>query len=153
MLRKISFAMFGLALLLLLVVALAVIFEGGDSQKTAQEKANQTERVAEKEEADSPPERWKEMDKSEEMQQKRKDYIQNLKEKGVIDHVDVSQGLIKIYVGPIWNKIKFDTKEASIDGLVTYYYAQDPEMNSAVLRDPYTNKKIGRFDKYGLDLN
>ena len=160
MLRKIAFGMLGLAGVLFVIIILANIFAGeqgqgkAKDQVAAKEEAGQKRGADEKkDEADSPPEHWQKMNKSEEMQQKRKDFIRDLKEKDVIDHIDPSQGLLEIYIGPTWHRIKFDKKETFIDAAVTYYYAQDPEMRFAVIKDPYTDKEIGTFNQYGLDIN
>lgn len=160
MLRRVGLGMLGLAGVLFVIIILANIFAGepdqkkGGGQVAAQERAGQEKGFdKKKDEADSPPEHWQKIDKSEEMQQKRKDFIRDLKEKDVIDHIDPSQGLLEIYIGPTWHRIKFDKKETFIDAAVTYYYAQDPEMRFAVIKDPYTDKEIGTFNQYGLNIN
>ena len=155
MLRKIGLGLIGLSGLFLLVLVTASLFADGSGKEGAKKDVAAKEEAGQKksEEKDAPPEHWQKIDKSEEMQQKRRDFIRDLKEKDVIDHVDPSQGLLEIYIGPTWSRIKFDKKETFIDAVVTYYYAQDPQMRFAVIKDPYTDKEVGTFNQYGLDLH
>jgi hypothetical protein len=147
MLRKIAFAMFGLAGLLFLVLVLAFIFEGGENQETARETSNETKEVATQEkEGFSPPESWHKLDKSKEMQELREDFIQSYKNKDIIDRVgDVFGFSLQVYVGSAWEKTKFDMKKTCISNVFDYYYAKNPKLMSITLKDPKTDREVGKY--------
>lgn len=147
MLRKIAFTMFGLAGLLLFVLILAFIFEGGEEQKPAQEASNETKDVAKQEkEGFSPPESWHKLDKSKEMQELREDFIQSYKDKDIIDRVgDVFGFSLQVYVGSAWKETKFDMKKTCISNIFDYYYAENPKLMSITLKDPRTDREVGKY--------
>jgi len=147
MLRKIALAMFGLAVLLFLVTTLAIIFEGEESQETAQKATNETKEVATQEkEGFSPPESWHKLDKSKEMQELREDFIQNYKKKDIIHHVgDVFGFSLQVYVGSAWKETQFDMKKTCISNIFAYHYAKKPKLMSVTLKDPDTDRKVGKY--------
>lgn len=110
-----------------------------DLDKTADVEVIAASTVADKELAESD-------------QDKRKALIDKLIAEGIFIKIEKPTELPRAYVGKGFYGLTFDQKESFANLILSYYILQDPKANILILRDGYTNKQIGTFDKYGLHL-
>lgn len=133
----------GVGVLAAVVLVLFAILSGGDPSppKQAEQPAG-------------PPAEWLELDRSEEMQDRRVALIQQLHTAGIISRIEKPATLPYIYVGPGWYELEADDQLNFVNGVLTYYYAENPKATTAFLRDRRTGKDIGGYTfRTGLILN
>lgn len=99
------------------------------------------------------PQRWLEMDKSEEAQQERWSLIESAVDSGFITKVEKPARFARIYTGPRWAALQVDDKQSLANMVATYFFAEDPDADIAIIRDGYTGKDIGRLDSTGLTMH
>lgn len=133
----------GVGVLAVVVLVLFAIFSGGDPSPT-----KQAEQPA------GPPAEWLELDRSEEMQDRRAELIQQLHTAGIISRIERPATYPYIYVGPTWYELEAADQLNFVNAVLTYYYAENPKATSAFLRDRQTEKDIGGYTfRMGLILN
>ena len=93
------------------------------------------------------------VDASPEMQAQRADFIENLKKQNIIYKVEVPAKYPHVYVGNRFYGLSIDDKKSFISVIAAYYLALDNEKNIVVLYDWRSGKTVGKFSKYGLDLD
>ena len=99
------------------------------------------------------PDFWFDLDKSDEMQARRQELIEDLKSEGVFHKIDESTKYPRIYVDSRWHSLRYDDKENFINSALTYYFAENPEAVSAFIRDAYSGNRLGTYSfQHGLDL-
>lgn len=94
------------------------------------------------------------IDKSEEMQQGRRDLIDKLIAQGIFQKVDVPGNLPRLWVRPAFHELDFDAKQ-KFAGVVYAYYVESGDVSASVrLYDSKSGKEIGRFgaNQGGLEL-
>jgi len=112
------------------------------AKNLAQAKAIKSEEVA------SRKERELGIDKSPEMQKKRKELIQSLLDLGVFEKIEFPGGTIpRVTVGTAWYALKFDDKKAYVDLIYATYF--NDKYGSVRLFEPYNGKEIGGFSYHG----
>lgn len=86
-------------------------------------------------------------------QPERQALIQKLISAGIFKAVKTSgPTTARAIVGPAFKRLSFDDKRAFVGVVAEYFRVQDPKRNFVVLIDWQTNKKVGTFSRFGLDL-
>ncbi len=94
------------------------------------------------------------LDSSPETQAKRKALIENLINEGIFYKVEVPSELPHIYVANQFYALNIDDKTTSVNLVLTYYYANNPKSDFAILHDHRTGKQIGTYSfNLGLRLD
>jgi hypothetical protein len=86
-------------------------------------------------------------------QEKRLSLINQMIADGILIKVEKPADLPRAFVGRGFYALTFDDKQAIVSIVLAYFLEQDPQANILILRDGYTNKEIGTFGKYGLQLD
>ncbi|MDP2127227.1 MAG: hypothetical protein Q8K97_07595 [Pseudohongiella sp.] len=138
---------YGIALILVILLFAGFwLFGGSDDEPPA--VASNT--VAE---APQPPAGWLALDRSDEMQAQRRAFIDQLQAEGILHRVEKPTRYPRIYVGPAWAPLAVDDKRLFLNSVLTYYFAEDPEADAAILRDRLDGRDVGRYSfQYGLEL-
>ena len=94
------------------------------------------------------------IDASPQMQEKRRQFIGKLIDQKIIMKVKQEEGTYpRIHVDRGFYELSFDQKETLMNAVLSYYYAQNPKLKTAILKDGYTGKDIGDFSiQRGLKL-
>ena len=93
------------------------------------------------------------VDASPEMQAQRANFIENLKKQNIIYKVEVPAKYPHVYVKNRFYGLSIDEKKSFISVIAAYYLALDNEKDIVVLYDWRSGKQVGKFSKYGLDLD
>ena len=133
-----------------------------DKKKTRSQDADSTAQsdnleVSEKEkqqnENPDAPDFWFDLDKSDEMQAKRRELIEDLKAEGIFYKIENPTDYPRIYVDSRWHSLRYDDKENFINSALTYYFAENPEALRALIRDAHSGNRLGTYSfQYGMDL-
>lgn len=87
-------------------------------------------------------------------QQQRLDFINKLAQHQIITAVRPSgPTTARAVTGPRFQSLPFDDKQRFLAVVASYFAAENPRRNFLVIIDGRTNKKIGTFDRTGLDLD
>lgn len=93
------------------------------------------------------------IDKSEKAQAGRKKLIGELISKGIFHKIETPGELPRLWVGPRFASLDFDTKTSFASVVYAYSFDRIQMENLVVLYDGRTGKKIGRYSEYGLKLD
>ena len=85
------------------------------------------------------------IDKSPKMQQGRSDLIKKLIREGVFLKTDTPGSLPRVYVGPAFYGLDFDTKQKFVSVVYAYYFDGSGALDMVRVMDGRTNKEIGDF--------
>lgn len=86
-------------------------------------------------------------------QPQRRAFIRKLIDNGVIYKIEKPGEIPRIYVGPTFILLPYDTKNNFLDAILTYYIIENPESNILIIKDELTGKSIGTFSDRGLDMD
>lgn len=85
-------------------------------------------------------------------QPERLAFIQKLQGSGIITEITTRTKFPRVHVGKPFYALAFKEKEAFMNAVLSYYWIEDPESHTLIIKDAYDNKQIGTFNKYGLSL-
>ena len=93
------------------------------------------------------------IDSSPEMQAKREQMIEDLKQMRIIQKIDMPGSLPHVWVAPAFYALQYDQKSTFISVVAAYFVAKNPSLDPTVLYDGQTGKKVGLFSvRTGLKL-
>jgi hypothetical protein len=95
--------------------------------------------------ARSPAKKVGSIDKSPKMQQARGDLIKKLIREGVFVKTDIPGNLPRVYVGPTFYGLDFDTKQQFVSVVYAYYFDGSGGLDIVRVMDGRTNKEIGDY--------
>jgi len=89
------------------------------------------------------------------MQNKRKGFIQKLINNGVFEKVEVPGSLPHLWVKPAFYGLSFDDKSTFVNVVYAYYTTMNSSYNLVVLYDSRSGKKVGVYGETygGLKMN
>lgn len=93
------------------------------------------------------------LDTSPEAQAKRERLIKQLISRSVFSKVEMPASLPHAWTGPAWDSLSYDEKQTFCGVVLAWYMAQNPQLDILVVKDYRTGKRIGSFDRSGLDLD
>lgn len=85
------------------------------------------------------------IDKSTQMQNSRKEFINKLLREGVFKKVEMPASLIHVWVDTSFILLDYDTKKSFLEVVYCYYYDGNDLSDSVVLKDNLTGKRIGGY--------
>ena len=99
-----------------------------------------------------------EVDKSEETQKGREKLIKDLKRKGLFRKIESWDGYhhdVRVWVGPAWYDVAFDSKQNFAAVVYGYYFDGTSYLDCVTIVDNMTGKEIGQYSAayLGLKLN
>jgi hypothetical protein len=99
-----------------------------------------------------------EVDKSDETQKGREKLIKDLKRKGLFRKIESWDGYhhdVRVWVGPAWYGLAFDSKQNFAAVVYGYYFDGTSNLDSVTIVDNMTGKEIGQYSAayLGLKLN
>ncbi|SEO69223.1 hypothetical protein [Aquisalimonas asiatica] len=134
--------------------------EGAEHMDDAESSESSGEPEAERQEEESGPgddrmpEGWRELDKSDEAQSDRRQFIDDLKGVGIVQRIETPTDYPRVYLGSGWERLTVQDKEQFINVVLTYHFADNPDSTTAVLRDAYTGEDVGTYSfDWGLRLD
>ncbi|HFD13531.1 MAG TPA: hypothetical protein ENJ32_13850 [Crenotrichaceae bacterium] len=92
------------------------------------------------------------IDTSPEKQLSRQKVINKLKATGVIEKIETSGSLPTVYIGERFLSLTKDEKEDYLSTISDYSYTLNTKTSMVILKDPKTNKKIGKYSQNGLSM-
>jgi hypothetical protein len=92
------------------------------------------------------------IDTSPEKQIVRKKLINKLKKTGVIDKIETAENRSYVYIGERFTSLKKDEIENFMSTISDYYYTLNKKTTMVIIKDPKTNKKIGKYSQNGLSM-
>lgn len=92
------------------------------------------------------------IDTSPEKQTVREKLINQFKETGVIDKIETSGSRPSVYIGDRFKKLEKHEREAAMSTISDYYYTLNQKTSMIIIKDPKTDKKIGKYSQNGLSL-
>jgi len=115
--------------------------------KQKKEERERKQRLAEKKRREQ-EERQREIAR----ENKLKNAIQELKNKGLIYKIEKYPDGCDVYVSTDYYALSIDNKKQLARGIWTYYrIRKDPDMVMVIIYDKYSGKKIGKYAKYGYE--
>jgi hypothetical protein len=82
----------------------------------------------------------------------REKLIDKLKKTGVIDKIETPELLPHVYIGERFHSLKKDEKETYMSTISEYSYSVNKKSSMVIIKDPSTNKIIGKYSQNGLSL-
>jgi hypothetical protein len=92
------------------------------------------------------------LDASPEKQAARSKVIDNLKKIGVISKIETAKSPASVYIGERFNSLTNDEKETYMSTISEYSYSLNKKSSMVIIKDPSTNKIIGKYSQNGLSL-
>ncbi|MEE9346183.1 MAG: hypothetical protein V3U88_11310 [Methylococcales bacterium] len=92
------------------------------------------------------------IDTSSEKQVVRERLINQLKETGAINKIEISGSLPYVYIGKQFKKLENHEKETMMSTISDYYYTLNKKTTMVIIKDPNTNKRIGKYNQNGFSM-
>jgi hypothetical protein len=92
------------------------------------------------------------IDTSSEKQVVREKLINQLKETGAINKIEISGSLPYVYIGKHFKKLENHEKETMMSTISDYYYTLNKKTTMVIIKDPNTNKRIGKYNQNGFSM-
>ena len=92
------------------------------------------------------------LDASPEKQAVREKLIDKLKKTGVISKIDTAKSPASVYIGEHFKSLTNDEKETYMSTISEYSYSLNKKSSMVIIKDPSTNKIIGKYSQNGLSM-
>jgi len=89
---------------------------------------------------------------SPEKQIAREKLIDKLKKTGVISRIETENSPPSVYIGERFKSLTNDEKETFMETVSEYYYTLNKKSSMVIIKDPGTNKIIGKYSQNGLSM-